>query len=89
MEIAFSNSFKKAYKRNIQSSDKQTDFWLRLDWFIHDPFDQRLRTHKLSGKLTGLWSFSLSYDMRVVFFFTADNPKKAVFVDIGTHKQVY
>jgi len=57
--------------------------------FLNDPFDSRLKTHKLSGKLKDLWSFSLEYDLRVVFFFTKDKPKKAVFVDIGTHNEVY
>ena len=47
------------------------------------------KTHKLSGKLKGLWSFSIEYDLRVVFFFTNDKPKKAVFVDMGTHDEVY
>jgi mRNA-degrading endonuclease YafQ of YafQ-DinJ toxin-antitoxin module len=89
MEIAFNKSFKKAFRKNLQSSDYIADFWLRLDWFINDPFDSRLRTHKLSGKLSGLWSFSLSYDLRVVFFFTEDNPKRAILIDIGTHEQVY
>jgi mRNA-degrading endonuclease YafQ of YafQ-DinJ toxin-antitoxin module len=57
--------------------------------FITDPFNLKLKTHKLSGKLKDLWSFSLDYDLRVVFYFTKDKPKKAVLVDIGTHDEVY
>jgi mRNA-degrading endonuclease YafQ of YafQ-DinJ toxin-antitoxin module len=60
-----------------------------LELFINDPYDSRLKTHKLSGKLNGLWSFSIEYDLRVVLFFTKDKPKKAVFIDIGTHDEVY
>jgi mRNA-degrading endonuclease YafQ of YafQ-DinJ toxin-antitoxin module len=89
MEVSFSNSFKKSFKKNIQSVDIDADFWIRLEWFIADPFDSRLRTHKLSGKLNGMWSFSLDYNLRVVFFFTEEKPKQAVFVDIGNHDQVY
>jgi mRNA-degrading endonuclease YafQ of YafQ-DinJ toxin-antitoxin module len=89
MEVSFSNSFKKSFKKNIQSVDIDADFWIRLEWFIADPFDSRLRTHKLSGKLNGMWSFSLDYNLRVVFFFTEEKPKRAVFVDIGNHDQVY
>jgi mRNA-degrading endonuclease YafQ of YafQ-DinJ toxin-antitoxin module len=89
MEVAFSKSFKKAFRKNIQSSDCIDDFWSRLEWFINDPFDTRLRTHKFSGKLVGLWSFSLEFNLRVVFYFTDEKPKRAVFVDIGTHDQVY
>jgi mRNA-degrading endonuclease YafQ of YafQ-DinJ toxin-antitoxin module len=60
-----------------------------LELFINDPFDAKLKTHKLSGKLKNLWSFSIGYDLRIVFYFTPDKPKKAVFVDIGTHEEVY
>jgi len=35
-----------------------------------------------------MWSFSVEYDIRVVFFFTKNKPKKVVFVDIGIHDEV-
>ena len=89
MEVSFSSSFKKAFKKRIKSTESESDFWLRIDLFITDPFNLKLKTHKLSGKLKDLWSFSLDYDLRVVFYFTKDKPKKAVLVDIGTHDQVY
>lgn len=53
--------------------------------FTADPFDLSLKTHKLSGKLKELWSFSVDYDERILFYFTED--EKAVFVDIGSHKR--
>jgi mRNA-degrading endonuclease YafQ of YafQ-DinJ toxin-antitoxin module len=46
-----------------------------------------LKTHKLSGKLQEFWSFSVDYDERVLFYFMEDG--KAVFVDIGSHDEVY
>lgn len=89
MEVSFSSSFKKSFKKRVKSTESELDFWLRIDLFITDPFNLKLKTHKLSGKLKDLWSFSLDYDLRVVFYFTKDKPKKAVLVDIGTHDQVY
>ena len=89
MEVSFSSSFKKAFKKRIKSTESERDFWLRLDLFITNPFNLKLKTHKLSGKLKELWSFSLDYDLRVVFYFTKDKPKKAILVDIGTHDEVY
>jgi mRNA-degrading endonuclease YafQ of YafQ-DinJ toxin-antitoxin module len=44
---------------------------------------------KCQYKLKDLWSFTIEYDCRVVFYFTNDKPKKAVFVDVGTHDEVY
>ena len=89
MEVSFSKSFKKAFKKRLSSNTLENEFWNRLELFTIDPFDPKLKTHKLSGKLKGLWSFSLEYNIRIVFFFTTDKPKKAVLVDIGTHEEVY
>ena len=55
--------------------------------FRQDPFDPRLRTHKLSGRLSELWSFSTAYDLRVIFCFQPQN--RAMFENIGTHDEVY
>ena len=89
MEVSFSSSFKKTFKKKIKSTELEADFWLKLELFINDPFNIQLKTHKLSRKLKDLWSFSLGYDLRIVFYFTKDKPKKAVLVDIGTHDEVY
>jgi mRNA-degrading endonuclease YafQ of YafQ-DinJ toxin-antitoxin module len=89
MEVSFSDSFKKAYRKRVKATDAESLFWQKLDLFINDPFESKLKTHRLSGKLKDLWSFSLDYNVRVVFYFTKDKPKKAVLIDIGTHDEVY
>jgi addiction module RelE/StbE family toxin len=88
VEITFSSSFKKSYKKRIKydiNLDKK--FWDKVNIFLNDPFDRSLKTHKLSGKLKDLWSFTVEFDIRVIFFFSNDS--KAVFIDIGTHEEVY
>jgi addiction module RelE/StbE family toxin len=89
MEVSFSSTFKRTFRKRVQSTDIETEFWNRLERFVNDPFDAKLKTHKLSGKLKGLWSFSIENNLRVVFYFTKDKPPKAIFVDIGTHDEVY
>ena len=89
MEIFFSESFKKVFKKRIKDINLEQLFWDKVQVFIENPFDARLKTHKLSGKLDGLSSFSVAYDIRVVFYFTKEKPTKAVFVDIGNHNEVY
>lgn len=87
-QVFFSSTFKRAFgKRIAGQKDLEEAFWKRVEIFTADPFDPRLRTHKLSGKLTELWSFSLAYDLRVVFVFLPQN--RAVFENIGTHDEVY
>ncbi|MEQ9354071.1 type II toxin-antitoxin system RelE/ParE family toxin [Coleofasciculus chthonoplastes] len=88
MEVSFSSSFKRAFKKRIKgNTDLETRFWQKLEQFTVDPFEPSLKTHKLSGKLKDLCSFSVDYNERVLFYFTEDG--KAVFVDIGSHDEVY
>ncbi len=89
MEVSFSSSFKKAFTKRMKNTISGTEFWKRLEIFTQEPFNPKLKTHKLSGKLKGLWSFSIEQNLRVVFYFTKDKPPKAVFVDIGSHNEVY
>ena len=51
--------------------------------FLEDPFDPRLKTHKLKGELANHYSFSVSYHWRIVFHF--EDERTIVFDTIGTH----
>jgi proteic killer suppression protein len=88
IEITFSPSFKRVFKKKIRGQPSlQAKFWQKVEIFKDNPFDWRLRTHKLSGRLQELWSFTVEYDVRVIFYFEGEN--QAVFIDIGTHDEVY
>ena len=88
IESAFSSSFKRAFKKSVAgNASVETRFWERVELFKSNPFDPKLRTHKLSGKLKDLWSFSIEYDLRVIFSFA--DQERIIFVDIGSHKEVY
>jgi mRNA-degrading endonuclease YafQ of YafQ-DinJ toxin-antitoxin module len=87
-EVSFSSTFQRTFRKRIAGDRAlQTRFWQKVEQFQQDPFQPSLRTHKLSGKMKDMWSFSVEYDERVIFYFTDDG--KAVFVDIGTHDEVY
>lgn len=65
--IYYTPEFKRDYKKlskKLQELLKQKG---RL--FAQEPFHPLLRTHKLTGKLKGLWSFSVDYRNRVIFRF--------------------
>ena len=88
IEIGFSSSFKRAFRKRVHGKEKlEGKFWERLSKFSQEPFDPLLRTHRLSGELEGLWSFSVEYDCRVIFKFVEVN--KALLIDIGSHDEVY
>lgn len=88
IEVSFSSSFRKALKRKIGKDPARLQrFEQSLAKFIQDPFAESLRTHKLSGKLKERWSFTVEYDLRVIFRFIDSH--KAVFEEIGSHNDVY
>lgn len=51
--------------------------------FRKNPFDPRLKTHKLLGSLHGFWSFSITYNYRIIFDFGARETVR--FYMIGDH----
>ncbi|MGF1588304.1 MAG: type II toxin-antitoxin system YafQ family toxin [Pleurocapsa sp.] len=88
MKVSFSSSFLRVFKKRIKGNTKlESRFWTKVEVFANDSFDPSLRTHKLSEKLKDLWSLSVEYDERVLFYFTDDG--NAVFIDIGNHDEVY
>ncbi|OGU39149.1 MAG: plasmid stabilization protein [Ignavibacteria bacterium GWB2_35_12] len=88
MEITFYPSFIKSFKKKIKN-DKSLiiHFQEKLDIFKENPYDTRLKTHKLTGKLKDMYSFSISYDIRIIFSFYEKD--KVIFEDVGTHDEVY
>lgn len=88
IEAIWDEGFKRRYKKRVkQREGLKIKFWNRMDVFLSNPFSPRLRTHKLSGKLHGLWAFSIDDDYRVVFKFI--NEDRVLLIDIGTHDEVY
>ena len=80
--------FKRSYKKRIKKNEElRGKFWKSLDLFLVNPFDQKIRTHKLSGKLEGLWAFSVDKDCRVVFEFIEKD--RVLLIDVGSHDEVY
>ncbi len=88
IRIAYSSAFQKVYKKIIKNNaPRQLLFQQKISLFQQDPFHPQLRTHKLKGALKDFYSFSLEYDLRVVFYFISDT--EVVLEDIGSHDEVY
>ena len=86
MEVIYSNRFIRDYKKlpkKVKELAKKKE-----DIFRQNPFDSRLKTHKLHGKFKGriekYWSFSVGYKYRIVFRFIDKNIVR--FYLIGTHR---
>jgi mRNA-degrading endonuclease YafQ of YafQ-DinJ toxin-antitoxin module len=88
IKITWDQGFKRTYRKKVRNDpDLREKFWRAVELFSTNPFHQKLRTHKLSGKLENLWAFSVSYDCRVIFEFL--NGDEVLLVDIGGHEEVY
>ena len=86
-EFVWASAFRCAFKSRVAGQAVEILFWQKLEVFRQDPFDPRLKTHRLAGKLERYWAFSVAYDCRVIFRFLSD--ERAVLADIGSHEEVY
>lgn len=81
MKIFFSSKFRRSYKKLSQELKKQAKEKEKI--FRINPFDARLKTHKLHGKYKEYWSFSISGPHRIMLDFISE--KEIVFIDVGDH----
>jgi addiction module RelE/StbE family toxin len=66
--LFWSSSFVRALKRKTRRRpDLRESIEQTLRQLADDPFHPSLRTHKLTGELSGTWACSVSYDMRILF----------------------
>lgn len=85
--VIFHRSFGKHYKKRIQSQPKLVRlFTERYKLFLSGERGKPLDDHALSGSLQGRRAFSVAGDIRVVYMELED---QIIFLDIGTHNQVY
>jgi addiction module RelE/StbE family toxin len=83
MKIIYSSKFEREYKKlpnNVKNAAEEKE-----KIFRKNPFDKRLETHKLHGKLKDFWSFSINYGYRIIFEITKDK-RTAYFHSVGNHK---
>jgi mRNA-degrading endonuclease YafQ of YafQ-DinJ toxin-antitoxin module len=82
MEIIYSSNFAREYKKlpdHIKDIAEKQEIIFRKD-----PFDPRLKTHRLKGRLNGFLSFALNYTYRIIFEFSKDK-RTVYFHTVGDH----
>jgi addiction module RelE/StbE family toxin len=92
-EILWSNTFRRALRRTLKRQPQVLgDIEATLRLLQADPFAARLATHKLKGRLAGIWACSAGYDLRILFELVR-NPEREeedlFLLEIGTHDEVY
>jgi mRNA-degrading endonuclease YafQ of YafQ-DinJ toxin-antitoxin module len=82
VRVKYSHRFLRSLSRLSQDIIDQAQEKERL--FKFNPFDPRLRTHKLRGKEKDIWAFWVTFSYRIKFIFLPRG--EVLFLDIGTHK---
>jgi mRNA-degrading endonuclease YafQ of YafQ-DinJ toxin-antitoxin module len=85
--VELHRSFVKSYAKRIARDNKlECQYEERVDMFMAGHRDVLLKDHPLTGGLEGRCTFSITADIRVIYVELED---KIIFLDIGTHNQVY
>lgn len=88
MKVKFYPGFKKSYNSRIANNKKlvlQTEE--RIEFFKFNPRDSILKDHGLTGAKRKLRAFSVTGDIRIVYLPVSKD--EVIFIDIGSHNQVY
>ena len=92
-KLAWDTSFRRAFKRRTRRDPALEDrIFAVLEQLAEDPFHPALKSHKLSGQLSGLWSCWVEHDCRLIFAFEPDlasGEEMIVLIDVGSHDEVY
>ena len=81
MKIIYSPEFVRRYQNlpeSVRNKAKKQETIFR-----ENPFDPRLKTHKLKGRLSEFWAFSVDFNYRVIFKFEGKDVIR--FYTIGGH----
>ena len=82
-------TFKKLVRKNPQL---RLLIEATLELLSEDCFHPSLRTHKLTGDLSGIWSCSRDYDYRILFEFAIDpedEEEAILLLKMGSYDEVY
>ena len=78
----------KHFDKSVAKLPKAVKLTLRqkLEIFVNDPFDDRLRNHGLKGSLRNYRSVNITGDYRLIYEEYDENTIRLI--DIGTHSQI-
>ena len=80
-------SFVKSFSKRVVNNTKlKEQYEHRLELFISGQRSAPINDHPLTGDLQGRRAFSITADVRIIYIELKD---KIIFLDIGTHNQVY
>ena len=86
-ELVWTNRFERSAGKFLDKNPgKVEQFKTIIRQMEEDAFHSSLKTHKLKGKLDGLYACSVSWSHRIVFKVVSG---QIVLLNIGDHDEVY
>ena len=82
MKIIYGTKFEREYRKLPKDIKELAE--KREVMFRKDPYDPRIKTHKLHGRLNGYFSFSIGYKHRIIFELNKED-NIAYFYSVGNH----
>ena len=78
-------SFKATFVKRMNKIEKELvdEVFEKVELFKNEKNHKVLKVHKLHGKFSGCYGFSVNYKTRIVFEYETKN--EVVFLDIGDH----
>jgi len=86
MKTIYHKKFKKSYQKLSAAQQKKVDQAIEI--FVKDPMAPVLNNHALHGRFNNLRSISAGWDLRIIFQ-ESGGYIIVVFLQVGTHSQVY
>jgi addiction module RelE/StbE family toxin len=87
--LLWTETFTRKFKRLVrQNPQLKILIEQRLQQLSENPFHPSLRTHKLKGKLSEIWSFFIDYSYRILFKFAREEDD-ILLLTLGSHDEVY
>lgn len=92
-ELVWSPAFVRTLKRLLRQKPQfKSQVEQTLQQLADEPFHPSLRTHKLKGELSGIWSCSIDYENRILFKFMENattEEEEILLLTLGSHDDVY
>ena len=81
MKVGYKPSFVKQYS-GLELALKE-EIKEKIEAFKNKANHKQLKVHKLKGRLSDYYSFSVNYKYRIIFIYLS--PKEAVLLTVGDH----
>ncbi|MEI7579014.1 MAG: type II toxin-antitoxin system YafQ family toxin [bacterium] len=84
--IIYNHKFQKSLITLSRIGKLKERILIRINLFLADRSNPILRDHSLQGRFKNFRAFSITGDVRIIY---REYPHHFLFIDIGTHNQVY